>query len=82
MADLPRDKNNPDDAETKNVEDHIPDALRYMIGAVGATASPVLYGTQQPTPSQGPVQKISIEERVQMVSGRFAGDLGLGAPDS
>lgn len=31
LASLPRSKNDPEDAATKNVNDHYPDALRYML---------------------------------------------------
>lgn len=31
LASLPRSKRDPEDAETKNVDDHYPDALRYMV---------------------------------------------------
>jgi Terminase large subunit, T4likevirus-type, N-terminal len=40
---LPRSSARPDDCETRNVEDHIPDALRYVIMAVGTYARPVFY---------------------------------------
>lgn len=31
LASLPRSKRDPEDAETSNVDDHVPDALRYML---------------------------------------------------
>jgi hypothetical protein len=40
---LPRSTVKPDDAETRNVDDHIPDALRYVIMAVGTHARPIIY---------------------------------------
>ena len=40
---LPRSSARPDDAETRNVDDHIADALRYVIMAVGTYARPILY---------------------------------------
>ena len=40
---LPRSKTKPDDAETTNVADHIPDAFRYLCMAVGTYARPIIY---------------------------------------
>jgi hypothetical protein len=40
---LPRSTVKPDDAETRNVDDHIPDALRYVIMSVGTHARPIIY---------------------------------------
>jgi hypothetical protein len=54
---LPRSKIKPDDAETKNVEDHIPDALRYMCMEVGTFASPILYSDHLASEQTGaPIQ--------------------------
>lgn len=46
IPELPRDKNNPDDAETKNVPDHIADAWRYMCMTAGTAGGPVMYDNE------------------------------------
>jgi len=40
---LPRSQAKPDDAETRNVDDHIPDALRYVCMYAGNYARPIIY---------------------------------------
>jgi len=40
---LPRSNAKPDDAETRNVDDHIPDALRYVCMYAGNYARPIIY---------------------------------------
>lgn len=53
---LPRSKTKPDDAETTNVEDHMPDAFRYLCMAVGTYARPIIYDDdpKPPTDQQAP----------------------------
>ena len=48
---LPRSQIKPDDAETKNVEDHIADALRYMCMEVGTFATPIFYDSTPSMPT-------------------------------
>jgi hypothetical protein len=45
---LPRDDVRPDDAKTRNVEDHMADAWRYVNMYAGNYASPVLYDDYSP----------------------------------
>ena len=45
---LPRDDIRPDDAKTRNVEDHMADAWRYVNMYAGNYARPVLYGDYTP----------------------------------
>ena len=68
---LPRSQTKPDDAETKNVEDHIADALRYVCMAVGTYARPVIY-------EQNPTFKMSLPEG--MVEGPPPGNPDEGKP--
>lgn len=48
---LQRDPVKPDDALTRNVADHMPDAVRYLVMAVGAGGSPVFYDDFQTVPT-------------------------------
>ncbi len=78
---LPRSDTNPEDAATLRVEDHMPDALRYLCMYVGNYAQPIFYDDdpaakmratlrkqeERPASEQGPV----------LIGGRFAGNLGL-----
>lgn len=84
---LPRSPLKPDDAETKNVEDHIADALRYVIMSVGTYARPVIYD-DEPKIRQGmPEEMVAVpQENNQspfefssptLYGGMFVGDLGL-----
>lgn len=81
---LPRSQVKPDDAETKNVEDHIADALRYMCMEIGTFASPVFYDSSNtglydgaPVKIEAPTQHEKQPEQIKMVAGMFAGDLGI-----
>lgn len=88
---LPRSETNPDDAVTKLVADHIPDALRYLCMSVGTNARPVFYD-DQPTPSQKDNRELQEAENAarqqvlreyggevpSMVGGIFASNRGLG----
>jgi hypothetical protein len=82
---LPRSLIKPDDAETKNVEDHIADALRYMCMEVGTFASPVFYDSNPssydfnaPVKAEAPVaQPSSNNGQVPMVASMFVGDLSI-----
>jgi hypothetical protein len=77
---LPRSSGRPDDAETKNVDDHIADALRYVIMAVGTYARPILYDedpmfkTGLPdTMAMGPKEDYQ-GESLPLIGGKFVGD--------
>lgn len=80
---LPRSPLKPDDAETKNVEDHIADALRYMCMEVGTFATPIIYDSfassyeDAPIKVEPPREDTSAGEPVPMVAGLFTGDLGI-----
>lgn len=82
---LPRTDTKSDDAKTRNVADHMPDALRYMVSGIGAHASPVIYEDEveqtlkqlnAPVP-EGPPQQIIDPTRppVPLVGGLFGGDI-------
>ena len=84
MPVLPRSKTKPEDAETRNVEDHTIDALRYLIMMAGTSAAPVIYN-DDPV-SAADIQSLNDEsqaayragyddEPVTLVAGRFAGNL-------
>lgn len=85
MTSLPRDENKPDDAATKGVEDHIPDATRYLCMQVGTSASPVFYDDDDKTPAERAVEQLQRETAaafdptptMPLVAGRFAGNLGM-----
>ena len=49
---LPRDDIRPDDAKTRNVEDHMPDAWRYVNMYAGNFASPIFYSDYAPPTAQ------------------------------
>ena len=79
---LPRNSAKPDDAETRNVDDHIPDALRYVIMAVGTHARPIIYD-EDPSFRQGLPDTMSFERKndsqgdaLPLFGGMFVGDLG------
>jgi len=82
---LPRDPVKPDDAATKNVDDHIPDALRYMCMAVGNYARPIFHDAEIKTPTTGlpetmtqdTPQRSNEPEFTLHGGGRFVGNLGL-----
>ena len=86
IPNLPRSLIKPDDAETKNTEDHIADALRYMCMEVGTFAAPVFYEDRSPTgfDDGAPVkvdapikQQDHNNENVPLHAGMFAGNLGM-----
>jgi hypothetical protein len=79
---LPRNSAKPDDAETRNVEDHIADALRYVIMAVGTYARPVIYDEDPSMRSGLPDTMVSVGEeaagrKLPMFGGLFVGDLNI-----
>lgn len=80
---LPRSGSRPDDAETKNVEDHIADALRYVIMAVGTYARPVIYDEDPMFKTSLPGGMVEVERNndqgatLTLYGGKFVGDLGL-----
>jgi Terminase large subunit, T4likevirus-type, N-terminal len=80
---LPRSAVKPDDAETRNVDDHIADAFRYVCMYAGTYARPVIYDS-------GPVFKTKLPETMAiakddepenkptpLIGGLFVGDFGL-----
>jgi hypothetical protein len=81
---LPRSAAKPDDSETRNVDDHIADALRYVCMYAGVHARPIIY-------DDGPVFKTRVPDTMVIVEeqdaetpvlqpnfgGLFVGDLGL-----
>lgn len=80
---LPRSTAKPDDAETKNVDDHIADALRYVIMSVGTYARPVLYDEDPVFKSGLPNTMVEVPLRDEGISlplfgGKFVGELGVG----
>jgi len=86
---LPRSSAKPDDAETKNVDDHIADALRYVIMAVGTYARPILYDEEprfkpinfNDAMAQGPDQENEGQGMaLPMFGGKFVGELGYSNP--
>lgn len=86
IPELPRDKNNPDDAETKNVPDHIADAWRYMCMTTGTAGGPVIYDNTSAASPEG-IRALQEEEENSAYlparqslhgGGRFvAGNLGM-----
>jgi hypothetical protein len=80
---LPRSTVRPDDAETRNVDDHIADALRYVCMYAGNFARPVIYD-DSPLFKTGVPETMTIvkEEEAQPLQqpnfgGIFVGDFGL-----
>jgi hypothetical protein len=77
---LPRSTSRPDDCETRNVEDHIPDALRYVLMAVGTYARPVFYDEDPMFRNGLPSSMIEVRDNRQetsplpMFGGLFVGD--------
>jgi len=59
---LPRSAVKPDDAETKNVDDHIPDALRYVCMAVGTYARPIIYDVEPAFKVSLPSSMVEVQE--------------------
>jgi hypothetical protein len=79
---LERDKNNPDDADTKG-EDHMPDAWRYMCMIAGMSGGPVLYENEKGI-SPEDIRRLHEEENAAYLPaqpqafGRFVvGNLGM-----
>ena len=58
---LPRSNAKPDDAETRNVDDHIPDALRYVCMYAGNYARPIIY-------DDGPMFKTGLPETMAIAN--------------
>lgn len=78
---LPRNSAKPDDAETRNVDDHIADALRYVIMAVGTYARPVLYDEDPIFRSGLPDTMVSVREENKERSLPMFGGLFVGGDD-
>ena len=83
IPELPRNANNPDDAETKNVADHIPDAWRYMCMTAGTAGGPIIYENTTSATQEG-IRQLHEEENAAylpsepLVGGRFVhGNLGM-----
>jgi hypothetical protein len=62
VPELPRHPLNPDDAETKNVEDHIPDAWRYLCMTAGTSGGPVIYDNDAREATSADVRQLHEEE--------------------
>ena len=83
---LPRSDTNPDDAMTKGVPDHMPDALRYLCMSVGTNARPIFYDDDPSLTAPIPASdqeliaahyaQLGLETK-PMVGGLFAGNLGM-----
>jgi len=81
---LPRSAAKPDDAETRNVDDHIADALRYVCMYAGVYARPIIYGESTSLfTTKVPDTMVIVKEdeapplRQPNFGGLFIGDLGL-----
>jgi len=80
---LPRDSNKIDDAVTRNVDDHIADALRYACMAIGTYARPIIYDEQPSFRTGVPDTMVIVQEddaapqQQPNFGGMFVGDLGL-----
>jgi hypothetical protein len=80
IPNLPRSKTKPDDSETRNVDDHGIDALRYLLMMAGSGGRPVIYNDM---PSDRDIQNLEAEKQSAygvpdyggLVAGRFAGNL-------
>jgi Terminase large subunit, T4likevirus-type, N-terminal len=81
---LPRSAVKPDDAETRNVDDHLADALRYVCMAVGTYARPIIYDEDPMFRTNLPETMVAKKEEgesslpLPMFGGKFVGDFGLG----
>lgn len=81
---LPRSSAKPDDSETRNVDDHLADALRYVCMAVGTYARPVIYDEDPVFRTGLPNTMVAVKEEnndsipLPSFGGKFVGDLGLG----
>jgi hypothetical protein len=80
---LPRSTSKPDDCETRNVDDHIADALRYVCMYAGNFARPIFYD-EGPVFRTGVPSTMAVAEEEEAKSmplpnfgGKFVGDLGL-----
>jgi len=83
---LPRSAAKPDDAETRNVDDHIADALRYVIMAVNTFARPIIYDEDPifqsglpETMARGP-ENNNPNLALPVIGGKFVGDFGYSSP--
>jgi len=80
---LPRSAAKPDDSETRNVDDHIPDALRYVCMYAGVYARPVIYNDSAMPKAGVPDTMVIVKEddapplRQPNFGGLFVGDFGL-----
>jgi phage terminase large subunit len=79
IPELPRKASDPDDAETKNVPDHMPDAWRYMCMTAGTAGGPVIYENES-SASPEDIRQLHEEETAAylpaqspLYGGRFAG---------
>ena len=80
---LPRSQAKPDDCETRNVDDHIADALRYVCMYAGNYARPVIYDDNpMPKVNLPATMAVAKEDDAQPLQqpnfgGLFVGDLNL-----
>jgi len=80
---LPRSASKPDDAETRNVDDHLADALRYVCMYAGNYARPVIYESSPVfatgLPDTMVMGREEVAESLPMPNfgSKFVGDLGL-----
>ena len=80
---LPRSQAKPDDAETRNVEDHIADALRYVCMAAGTYARPIIYDSEPTFKTGVPNTMVIVQEedapalQQPNFGSMFVGELGL-----
>jgi hypothetical protein len=81
---LPRSLVRPDDAETKNVDDHIADALRYVCMFVGSYSRPVFYDSNDSFKLNLPNTMVEVKEqnegeRLPLLAGNkfVVGDFGM-----
>ena len=81
MPNLPRSKIKPEDSETKNVEDHTIDAVRYMLAMAGTSARPIIYNDAPLDPRQLSAMDeesssaYSTGYEVPLVARKYAGNL-------
>jgi hypothetical protein len=79
---LPRSHVKPDDAETRNVDDHIADAFRYVCMYAGTYARPVIYDSRPAFRTSLPETMAAEKDEPQnkpvpLFGGLFVGDFGM-----
>lgn len=83
MPALPRDETKTDDARTRGVEDHMPDAVRYVCSGIGAHAMPIFHEDDvtatlkqlNPATDGPPRQENEPGELEPLVGGMFGGNI-------